>query len=205
MKTQIKKTILGNFSIFFGKFFGLFFVLLFNCFFSQIYISENTVLYINDEEIIVSSGDDISKESEKEVKIYIIHTKKEIENDPANLKLIGKRVLSKRTADVQAKPDTSEVNINKKEKIAEKTPFDAPEFLNTSNQEFRDSANGLKNYVVSNLNLKVQAAIIRILKKLHFSFETVTDRKKFSTHSLDYQSLFLFALSVRPPPFLLNI
>lgn len=171
-----------------------------NCFFSQIYISENTVLYINDEEIIGTPDNDFSKESEKTVKIYVIHTKEE--NEPVDLKPSDKKKLTKKTADIQAKPTTSQVSIDKKEKNPEKTPLDAPGFLNTSNQEFRDSANGLKNYVVSNLNLKVQVAIIRILKKLHFTFETVTEREKKPTYSIDYQSFFLFSLSVRPPPFL---
>ncbi|GEM_PF-3126227 len=204
MKTQIKKTILGNFSNFFGKFFGLFFVLISNSLFSQIYISENSVLYIDEEEIISSSSDDVSNDQEEQVKIYIVNKKSEIEKDHSDFEasrkietgLIKKNSVKNTEDIVDAKIDYAK---------QEEQSVNAPEFLNTSNQSFRDSASGNKNYAASSINLKVQTAIIRILKGLHFSFETITDRKIVSSQRNNYQQHFLFGLSVRPPPFLLNI
>lgn len=200
------KKLLEIFPKYFGAVLGLFFILVSQFFYSQIYVSGNAVLYIDEEVAVAKNIDSVFQDKKEKVKIYVANSKSIIAENTSNFEIIEtvkKDMVKDDTKKLIQNTSIPKENIDESVQVSEKETIEKVEFVNIPKQSFKDSDGKQWNYLVSSIHLKVESAVIRTIKSFYLSFDEIIVSKLIYKTKHSFQHRFLLALSVRPPPSIL--
>gem|GEM_PF-6354960 len=204
MKIQTTEKILTNFPINLGKVFAIFLFLTYHCFFAQIYLSDDTIMYVGENTNIGIVSDTIQNNNGK-VSIYVRNSNSIIaansdefdiiETEPEYPKENDQRIANQR--------NTSEIDDLKKD-ITSSSEADEDIKLRFSfqipHQSIEMMGNSYKNISASVSTLKIKFATIKLSKKFGLVVSNDIKHQIIVKSDLILQNIFLKSYSVRPPP-----
>lgn len=195
---------LEDFPINFGKVFGLFFLFVSLSFSAQIYLSDETVMYIGENTKIGVVSDTITHDSGK-VSIYVKNSNSIIAANSDEFDIIE---TAPEISDQNDQRITNQKNISEiddlKEDISDCSKADEVKKLNfcidIPHQSIEMMGSSYKNISTSVSSLKIKFATLKLSKKSGLILNNDIQNQVIVKSNLIFQNIFLESYSVRPPP-----